>query len=135
MPLGTEDPVPDDCVVYRILKDPDDIKETGEVKTTAFSNSSPQEGESEEDTYMSVFLADEMKAAGKTVDDLLAWWPKGPVKVAPFTAGELRALGEEVSRHPIEDFPGHGGVRRSDRKRRSGGQKKNLARRAKPFPD
>jgi hypothetical protein len=120
-------PVPPECVVYRILNDPQHVKETGEAKSSGFSNSSPQDGETEEDTYMSVFLSDAMAAAGKDVNDLLAWWEK-PAKVFWLSAKDLTHRGESVFREPIPEFPGHGGVRRADRGRRSGGQKKELAR-------
>lgn len=126
----SDSPIPDDCLVYRVLNDPEQIKETGQPKSSGFSNSSPQEGEAEDDCYMSVFLEDQMAAANKTTSDLLEWWGR-PAKIAVFTAGDLRALGEAVARHPIPQFPGHGGVYREDKKRRSGGQKNNLVKAAK----
>lgn len=122
--------ISDDCEVYRIVYYPDDIKEDGQPKSSAFANSSPREGESLEDCYMSVFLEDEMSAAGTTPEQLLKWWGK-PARLFKFTVSQLKSYGEEVFRAPIDEFPGHGGVRRSDRSRRSGGQKKKLAREAK----
>lgn len=121
--------VPAGCAVYRILNLDQHIKEDGSPKSSGFSNSSPEEGETVEDCYMSVFLEDEMAAEGKTLADLAEWWGT-PAKIFQFSVKQLEDLGEIVRRAPIKEFPGHAAVQRSDRRNRTGGQKRALARAA-----
>jgi hypothetical protein len=122
---GGAQPVPDDCLVYRLIKrnwvKPAEFGDRDRPTSEAFSDAS--------DGYMSVFLADEMSASGKTVDDLLktfdiypycCWW----------TAGALVQLRQVIVRQPIEAFPGHGGVRDISG-RRSAGTRRKLAMAAK----
>jgi hypothetical protein len=116
-----ETDVPDECRLYRLVR-PDWIKADGERPTSQAFADHPSDG------AMSVYLADEMERAGVTVDDLLARWEG--YSVCWFTAGELRKLGQIVSRDADGVFPGHGAVR--DRTgRRSARTRSDLARLAR----
>ena len=120
MPEEVPDEVPDDCIVYRMVRR-DELKPNGQYNSPNFTD---KEG------YMSVNFEDEMRAAGKTADDLEEHW--GPAyEAVSFIAGDLRKMGEKVWRVPVEDFPGHGGVKRADDSKRTVSQKRDLAKEAK----
>jgi hypothetical protein len=82
---------------------------------------------------MSVYFADQMSAAGKTLGDLQEHWGDG-YQIYAFTARELVESGERLWRDPDNDFPGHGACKRAEGSKRTLSQKRALARIAK-LPD
>jgi hypothetical protein len=111
----------DDCLLYRLIRPDWVMPDGGRPKSQAFSDH-PADG------ALSMFLSDEMEAAGKTVADLGKLWPG--YRVCWITVGQVCALGQEVVRDPIEQFPGHAAVR--DRSgRRSAGTRARLAKAVK----
>lgn len=111
----------DHCLLYRLIR-PDWVAPDGNrPKSQAFSDH-PADG------ALSMFLSDEMEAAGKTVADLAKLWPG--YRVCGITVGQVRALGQQVVRDPIEEFPGHAAVRDLTG-RRSGGTRAKLAKAVK----
>ena len=70
----------------------------------------------------------QMEAAGNTVADLGSLWPG--YRVCGITVGQVRALGQQVVRDPIKEFPGHAAVRDLTG-RRSAGTRAKLAKAVK----
>lgn len=83
---------------------------------------------------MSVYLEDEMRAAGETAQSLQDHWNKDGdhYTIVQFVARKLRREGEKIWRDPTDEFPGHGACKRSDDSERTRGQKRNLAKLAEP---
>lgn len=116
--------VPDDCMLYRMVR-VRDIQSDGVPMSSCFSDS-PRDSPDPED-YMSLYAHDELVAAGWTVQKLSESW--GPAyRVYALTAERLRSCGERVWRAPMGDIPGHCGCKRNNNGRRTGGQKRTLAR-------
>ncbi len=64
-PEEVPDEVPDDCIVYRVINR-QDVKSNGTPGSGSFSDMANPDGSH---YYMSVYLEDEMRAAGKSVED------------------------------------------------------------------
>lgn len=122
------DEIPSDCLIYRMVK-VRDIKDDGTPSSSAFSDNPRDIAGAEH--YMSVYAHDELVANGWSVQKLAEQW--GP-EYRPYalTAGELRAKGERLWRAPMGEVPGHAACKRSDDGKRTGGQKRELARRSRP---
>ncbi|MGH3569455.1 MAG: hypothetical protein ACRDRH_26250 [Pseudonocardia sp.] len=127
---GVSHDVPDDCVVYRVVKR-EDVKGDGTPGSGSFSDKAGEDGSH---YYMSVYFEDEMRAAGKNVNDLQNHWNSDNDRyiVYQFAAAELRVKGEKLWREPNDEFPGHGACKRCDDSERTRGQKRSLAKLAKP---
>lgn len=127
---GASQNVADDCVVYRVVKR-EDVKSDGTPGSGSFSDKADEDGSH---YYMSVYFEDEMRAVGKNVHDLQNHWNSDGDRytVYQFTTAELRARGEKLWRDPNDEFPGHGACKRRDDSERTRGQKRNLAKIAKP---
>lgn len=132
-PEGVPDEVPDDCIVYRVVMR-QGVKPDGTPGSGSFSDKADEDGSH---YYMSVHFEDEMRVAGKNVEDLKAHWNSNGDRytVYQFTAGELRGEREKLWRDPNDEFPGHGACKRHDNSERTRGQKRNLAKIAKPATD
>lgn len=122
--------VPLDCVVYRAVK-VRDIKEDGTPKSGSFADLADDDGSHD---YMSVYFADQMAAAGKSLEDLQSKWGED-YAIFAFTAAELVSSGEHLWRDPNDEFPGHGACKRVGNSKRTLAQKRGLARQARPAKD
>jgi hypothetical protein len=118
------DHIPDDVRVFRCVKDEDVIvQDDGKVrpKSSVFSDH-------RDDGAMSVYLEDEIIAAGKKPEDLLTLWPG--YRLCYLTAGEYRQLNQRIVRAHDDAFPGHANVTDGAGKR-SGGRRTKLAQKAR----
>jgi hypothetical protein len=89
----------------------------------AFSNS-------KEDGSMSVFLEDQIAAEGSTIEDILKKQPG--YRACWWTAKELRnEFGQVIAREPVDDFPGHGGVKHTTGTSRPGSVRTKMAIKAR----
>lgn len=119
--------IPDDCLIYRMVK-ARDIKATGEPISSCFcDNPNDAHGNA---NYMSVYARDGLLGNGWTLQKLYEWWGS-QYRVFCFTAGSLMAKNENLWRAPMDEIPGHCACKRNDQRKRSLGQKRELARMAK----
>ena len=80
---------------------------------------------------MSVFLENEILAAGRKLEDLLEIWGAG-YRLCYHSAREYRLLGQIIEPASIEEFPGHANV--TDRAgKRNARRKTELAKSAQWF--
>lgn len=118
------DAIPDDCVVYRLIK-PEWVKETDQGErpsSQAFTNT-------REDARMSIYLKDTMDNEGKKIEDLLEQRPG--YRAVWFYASELRELGQEIARDDQLDFPGHALVEHLGGRNRSQSVRTKLSEKAR----
>jgi hypothetical protein len=119
MPLPDDVPIDDACVAYRLIR-PDWIKPDG-PSSAAFQDH-PGDGK------MSVFLADAIEAEGRRIEELAESMPG--YRICELTVGELRELGEVVTRQANDFFPGHANCK-SDKGNRPGSIRKKISRKAR----
>ncbi|MFJ6515923.1 hypothetical protein ACIQMO_07485 [Streptomyces sp. NPDC091406] len=82
---------------------------------------------SSSDGGMSVFLAEDVSSAGRTIEELFDLPMFAAYSAAcSWNAGSLRGLGQEIERDPVDYFPGHALVR-DPKGKRSLGIKRRLA--------
>jgi hypothetical protein len=114
--------IADDVRAFRLVRPDDvvhdDLTDKDRPKSSVFTDH-PEDG------AMSVFLEDEILAAGKKPEDLLSSWPG--YKICYLTVGQLREYGQLIARAPADNFPGHANVTDSSGKR-NGGRKTKLAK-------
>ena len=121
------DDLPDTCRVIRVLR-PSDLMPASDGKTRPKSSAFT---DSRRDGAMSVFLEDDVIAAGKQPEDLLALDMFEPGSVLAYhELGYYRNNGQDVRRRPIDEFPGHANVRDTTGKR-SGGIMTRMAKSAR----
>jgi hypothetical protein len=108
----SQQPVPDDCVAFRLIK-PEWVKPDGQRPTSQAFQDHPRSG------AMSVYLEDEIHEAGRSPVELLDLWPG--YRLCHITVGRLREeFGQVIDRVPDDSFPGHALVRDPAGKRSAG---------------
>ncbi|MDE3180806.1 MAG: hypothetical protein KGM47_14255 [Acidobacteriota bacterium] len=98
----TDDPsIPDDAELWRRVRpDFQKMDAAGRPRATSQAFQEPSNG-----TPMSVLLADQVKAGGRDLKDVLADYPGH--KMASFRAGFARTLGLGIARDPTPQEPAH----------------------------
>lgn len=119
MQLDDDSPISDDCIAFRLVR-PDWI--TPDRPSSAAFQDHPDDGQ------MSVFLSDGIADAGCLPEQLVTELPG--YKICRLTVGELRELGEVVTRSKSDFFPGHANCKNANGDR-SGSVRKKLAKRVK----
>jgi len=112
----------DDCRAFRLIR-PDWVMDDEGVKrptSQAFADSA-------EDGKLSVFLEDEIRAAGKSPEDLLGLAEFPRYRLCWIRVGALRSLDQLIERDPQPIFPGHALVSNVNKGRRSTGTRRKIA--------
>src|SRR5262245_52251700 len=97
MPISDDTPIDDDCVAFRLVRP--DWQKPERPSSAAFQDHA-------DDGMMSVYLADKIAEEGRDPAELLTKMG-ADYKLCELTVGELRALGESVTRTSNDFFPGH----------------------------
>lgn len=109
----------DECRVFRLIRT-DWVVDGARPSSQAFADH-------RESGKMSVYLEDEITAAGFSPNDLTLTVPEyHDYLVCWWTAGVVRALGQVIERDPNLHFPGHALIA-DEKGKRSAGTRKKLA--------
>ncbi|MHA6762188.1 hypothetical protein [Streptacidiphilus sp. PAMC 29251] len=100
--------IPDDYTIIRMIKPDWRMPEDGVLRPT-----SQAMADSSDDGAMSTFISEDIFAAGRLIKELSELPKFAGHFPCIWLAGELRGLGQEIERDPIDEFPGHALVRDS----------------------
>lgn len=102
----TDDPtIPDEAILWRRIPPWHFVRDEnlGRVRPSKAAFADHPDG-----SPMSIFFADEVLAAGRRAEDVLAG--HGGFALAAISAGQARSLQQSVIRRPTPDEPSHGEV-------------------------